>query len=503
MTEVAEHWKRGDYQNVIQILQRAQRQLPGNEQIALQLGLTYAMTYDFSAAEQQFELVAGRSKDPSSSWLAIGHQWLKVRQYERGRKCFEQVLAGDRGSIIAQLRLAEFYERQRNLPLAIECAERALHQNPADASALLIRAKLHRLTKQFAEGEKLLRSVLANPNCRSIHPGSFDELGILLDAQGRYDEAMAAFMEGKALCAAEAVKPLAQLKLKQAARKQLGEKFSHTVIERWRKQGKSDFQPQRNIALLAGHARSGTTLLEYVLDSHPSVVSADETFVFSNRTHLAFAQARSCQAPVLTITESLSPRTIRQLRSDYFRGIESYLGESVGERVLVDKNPALTPDIPEFIRIFPEAKLLIALRDPRDICLSCFMQSARLNPDSASWLSLEGTIDNYVSLMGLWLKLKPAVSEFAIEVRYEDIVQNLENNAQRVLEFLNLPWDPRVLKFNEHAQNKIVRSPTFNEVAKPLYQSSVGRWRNYEKYFAPYLHKLTPFLSAFGYADHQ
>jgi hypothetical protein len=84
-------------------------------------------------------------------------------------------------------------------------------------------------------------------------------------------------------------------------------------------------------------------------------------------------------------------------------------------------------------------------------------------------------------------------------VRYEDLVDNLEPSARRVLDFLGLAWDARVMCFNEHAGSKIVRSRTFAEVTKPLYRGSVGRWKNYQRYLKPHLPKLAPLLRAFGY----
>jgi hypothetical protein len=101
--------------------------------------------------------------------------------------------------------------------------------------------------------------------------------------------------------------------------------------------------------------------------------------------------------------------------------------------------------------------------------------------------------------MGLWAAWKPCLGDLAIEVRYEDLVENLEASARRVLDFLGLAWDERVMRFHEHASSKIVRSPTFAEVTKPLYRASIGRWKNYQKYFEPHLHKLAPLLRAFGY----
>jgi hypothetical protein len=86
-----------------------------------------------------------------------------------------------------------------------------------------------------------------------------------------------------------------------------------------------------------------------------------------------------------------------------------------------------------------------------------------------------------------------------IEVRYEDTVNNLESVARRTLEFLDLPWDDRVLAFNQHARSKVVRSPTYADVGQPVYKSSLGRWRNYKKYLEPHLAVLEPYIRAFDY----
>jgi hypothetical protein len=84
-------------------------------------------------------------------------------------------------------------------------------------------------------------------------------------------------------------------------------------------------------------------------------------------------------------------------------------------------------------------------------------------------------------------------------VRYEDMVDDLGAVARRTLEFLDVPWDERVLAFNEHAKGKIVRSPTYADVGKPIYKTSQGRWRHYQKLFEPHLATLEPFAKAFGY----
>jgi hypothetical protein len=179
--------------------------------------------------------------------------------------------------------------------------------------------------------------------------------------------------------------------------------------------------------------------------------------------------------------------------------MESFIGQPIGDRLLLDKNPALTPDIAAICRILPETQFLIMLRDPRDVCLSCFMQPAPVIPDTVPWLSLEETIKHYVLLANFWLSLKPCLGSAALEVRYEDLVDDLEGGARRALEFLGVSWDERVLRFNEHAQSQTVRSPTYAEVTRPIFKTAIGRWRHYQKYFEPHLEQLAPTLRALGY----
>ena len=191
---------------------------------------------------------------------------------------------------------------------------------------------------------------------------------------------------------------------------------------------------------------------------------------------------------------------LRQVRENYFRSMELHLGNPIGNRVLIDKNPGIHVLMPAFIRIFPEIKLLVALRDPRDVVLSCFMQAhLPISTGSVTFLNLEDTVETYTRVMGIWLTLKPLLKNPHLEVRYEDVVDDLEPVARKTLDFLGAPWNDRVLGFDEHARKKLVRSPTYADVTKPVYKSAVGRWRNYQKYLEPHLEKLEPFVKAFGY----
>ena len=143
--------------------------------------------------------------------------------------------------------------------------------------------------------------------------------------------------------------------------------------------------------------------------------------------------------------------------------------------------------IPAFVRIFPETRFLIALRDPRDVVLSRFMLPQPVDPGTAAFSSLEGTVEDYTCIMSLWRTLAPLMPSPYLEVRYEDMVEDLESVARKTLNFLGVSWDDRVLGFDEHARKKMVRSPTYADVTQPVYKRAVGRWRNYQKYLEPHL----------------
>jgi hypothetical protein len=146
-------------------------------------------------------------------------------------------------------------------------------------------------------------------------------------------------------------------------------------------------------------------------------------------------------------------------------------------------------------------KMLIALRDPRDVVLSCFMQKVPLTAISSNWLSLADAAGYYARTMQTWLAVRGLTNSPWLEFRYEDVVADLEREARKILDFLGLPWDEKVLKFYEHAREKMVRSPTYQDVTQPVYSKSVGRWQHYDKHFEPVLETLQPFVNEFDYAE--
>ncbi len=504
-------WNQREFQQSIETLERASELDPANARILLDLGSTYGLRYNYAAAERCFEKAVRVAMRKTEALAAAGERCCHFNQYEMAERFFQRVVAQKDALPKALVKLAEIHERLRQLDTANELVERALHSDAHYALALLAKSRLDREAGRLEDAEKTLRSFLseAKPDMgqqgwyelseADTHIRGWYELGGVLDRLGRYDEAMAAFLEAKALLRPTAGRLIAAQQSSYGRIDVMKAGLSAEMLQRWFDFGQS-LQPPYRLALLGGHPRSGTTLLEQVLDSHPDIVSAEETTIFRDDGCFFFTRRSLQDIYKLPVMESARSDVLLESRKRYFQSVEQFLQQPVGNRLLLDKNPSLTLLIPNLIRVFPEIKFLVALRDPRDVCLSCFMQAFRpLGEPTSSYLSLEGTVEEYTVMMGLWTTLKPLIKNPFLEVRYEDMVNDLESVARRTLEFLGAPWDARVLGFDEHARKKVVLSPTFAEVTKPVYKGAVGRWRHYQKYFEPHLEKLEPFVKAFGY----
>jgi tetratricopeptide (TPR) repeat protein len=494
-----ESWKRRDFQPYFEAMERASKSDPANHRILLDLGLAYGMRYEYAGAERCLEKAVRVAPNKSEALVMAGTHCRNFNQYEMARRFFERAVEQPGVTAETMVKLGELCERLRLPDQAGKLVDRALQMDGRCGLALLVRARLDRAAGRLEQAEKLIRPMLADsdPQTWSTRIRGWYELGAILDREERYNEAMAEFLEAKALIRPNATRFLSSQQSVRTQVKDAKADITSEVLSRWSEAGAS-LQPARRLALLCGHPRSGTTLLEQVLDSHPEIVSAEETPVFFE-TYLDLKRGFPDDARMLSVLESASPALLREARASYARCVESLLGRPLGEKLLVDKNPSLTLLIPAVVRVFPETKFLAALRDPRDVCLSFFMQPLPLNVASASYLTLEGTIEEYTVLMGIWRAMAARMPNPSIEVRYEDMVADLETVARKALQFLGVAWDPRVLRFDEHARQKLVRSPTYADVAKPISSGAIGRWRNYQKHLEPWLRKLEPFVKAFGY----
>jgi hypothetical protein len=333
----------------------------------------------------------------------------------------------------------------------------------------------------------------------NVKQSSRHQLAVVLDETGHYAEALRCLAEAKSFLRQSANIAKLEQTYDQAdrRRRQLLADLTPEMIRRWQHEETSPSGPCP--AFLGGHPRSGTTLLEQILGAHPQITAFDEPTAFTQEILEQLAPLEN--APTLTVTalNQLSEARRSRFRQRYLKNLGREDRPLSDAGIFLDKNPSHTASLHLWLRIFPRVKVLIALRDPRDVIISCYFQNLPLNATSANFLSLDRAVKHYTDLMDVWLRLRELGGFDWIESRYEDIVENLEAEGQKVTKFLGLTWSPQQADFHEAARKKHVFAPNYNEVTRPVYRSAMGRWQHYAEALAPHQERLAPYCRAFGY----
>jgi tetratricopeptide (TPR) repeat protein len=503
LTKVANQaWNFNQRYKTITLLNEALRRDPSNPDILLSLATACGKQRHYDkAAEELLARLLALAPRKASIHRRVANVYATIDRPERAIECYRRSLELNRDTAVTVptlLELAGLYERRHELNDARAVVQEALVREPNNEDAQLQQAVLDRRGGDVAQAESRLRGLVAD-NARTwpTRAQAGYELAQLLDDAEQYDAAFDALVASKRLIAPHAAPHRQQNQITLERNQQLIESLDKSVYEKWQERAASD-TPYR-FAVLTSHPRSGTTLVEQMLDSHDQLISCDEFDVFTQWIFLPIVRKFPPSATLLQILDNVPPLVRQRARETYWKQTEAIFDAPIGERMLLDKNPGMMILFPIVNWAFPEMKMLIALRDPRDVVLSCFMQKVPLTPISSNWLNLADAAEYYARSMQTWLAVRSLTTSPRVEFRYEDVVADLEREARKILEFLGLPWDERVLKFYEHAREKMVRSPTYKDVTQPVYHKSVGRWRHYARHFEPVLPKLEPFIKEFGY----
>ena len=245
---------------------------------------------------------------------------------------------------------------------------------------------------------------------------------------------------------------------------------------------------RRSPIFIVGMPRSGSTLLEQILASCPDVHGSGELSCVSTVAEEAFRLQRR---PFPLCVPDLSPEDLRRMGSRYAELAHAHAPEV---RYVTDKMPANFFYLGLIRLMLPHAKIIHAMRDPMDSCFSCY---ARLFADDKQAFSYDlGSLGRYyvryAELMKHWHAVLPAGS--ILDVRYEDLVDDTEQEARRVLAYLDLPWDDACLEF--HRNKRRVRTASAAQVQKPIYRTSLARWSHFAHQLGPLSNLLQPYRNA-------
>lgn len=449
-------------------------------------GSAAAGTGDFVLADHIWQKLVNIDPNNAQMLWQLAGEYAKLSLFGKAGALYAKAAALEPQNLQIQLSRTSHLSRTAGTAEARVALKKCLELDSGSEWSRFYSAHIGRFENNLTEAERGFRELLAaQPRDPQLLSSCHLELARILDSARRFDEAMVHLKESKKI-ATQFINVEAEGKaVDQRREKVLGatRALPKDILEKWSaafpSQSRAAVPP---VAFLGGHIRSGTTLIERIIDAHPAVAAYDESWAFQTIVPLINVQSPEIPAEKLNF-----------LRQRYVKNLTADTGLPEG-KTLLDKNPGGTTSLPGLLRAFPELRVLIALRDPRDVLVSSYF----IRPTHVIHLSLERMAQNYTTVMDVWLAVREWKGLKWMETRYEDVVADLEKEGRRVTDFLGLEWHESQARYYEGNREKGVKN--YNEVTKPVYTKAMGRWRAYEKHLAPVLPILEPYCKLFGYS---
>ncbi|MGH7105115.1 MAG: tetratricopeptide repeat-containing sulfotransferase family protein [Acetobacteraceae bacterium] len=409
--------------------------------------------------------------------------------------CYERALALDPRQAMALAGLANINCGRGAYSEARLWADKALAVMPGLTDAVVILAAIEQGQGELRRAEARVRELLGNGDLtipQRAHAQGL--LGDILDSAGGYEEAFAAYSGCN-----EMLRRLHADRYESALEyaRDLRGWLEKSPIEAGRAStahAGGDHGPSAHIFII-GFPRSGTTLLDVVLAGNPAVVSLSERELLVDAVH-AFMRRPEDFAGLARA----SPATLARLRQAYWARVAAEGVDTAGKS-FVDACALNSLKLPIIARLFPRAKILYAVRDPRDVVLSCFTHRFGISAPTFELLTIGGAASYYDAVNRI---VTEATSRLALEiclVRHEDLVTAFAREMVRICQFLALEWHPAMGDFALRSRQRGEALPSMDELLRGIGTEGLGRWRNYRPHLEPVRELLEPWARRFYYGD--
>jgi Flp pilus assembly protein TadD len=346
----------------------------------------------------------------------------------------------------------------------------------------------------YADAAALYQRVLACAIDEESQASAVFGLASARDRQGQYPEAWKALQKAHAIQLEIARNVVPELLAADSRPLQMtGGNIEHGTHADWKPLPSPG--GRQSPVFVVGFPRSGTTLLEQMLDAHPDFQSMDERAYIHELIEGMELVGQRYPADLANLTQTDAD----QLRSVYRSRVGGVLPD-LGERRLVDKNPLNMLCLPMIMRLFPHARIILCLRHPCDVLLSCSMQPFRSPAFMVLCSSLQRLAQGYAMAFEQWYHDVGVFAPHVLEWRYESVVSQFDDQVARLGEFLEATDTSPMKRFAEYARDKrFISTPSYAQVTEGLHHRAVGRWQNYREQLEPVLPVLRPWIDRLGY----
>ncbi len=447
----------------------------------------HAILKELGREEPALEAIEAASKrDPADLelLLALASQRLNLLHTEAAEEAYRKAVEREPGNSLANLGLAVVFELTNRTGELSNLVDEAQKRGVGEDVLNFIRAFDYRRQKKFDEGLAALEKVPDElETARRCHL-----LGQLEEGAGHYDEAFAAFARMNEIQRGDPSRPEERAAAYRTVVRNQREAISAEWLKGWREDASKSDRPSP--AFLVGFPRSGTTLLDTMLMGHPNVEVLEEEPTLLKASKIL---------PFDALADA-SDQQIEEARSKYFRVASERTPLAPG-KLLIDKNPLSMNALPTIRRLFPDARIILALRHPCDVVFSCYATNFKLNDGMSNFLGLDTAAELYDLSFSYFEKAQGLLGLPVHTVVYENVVGDRESELRSLLDFLDLEWSDDVLDHESTALSRgRIKTASYAQVAQPIYSQAAGRWTNFRTHLEPVLPVLEPWVAKFGYS---
>lgn len=491
-------WSReeaGDYASAHRLLREALALSPGDVAVLGAIGAVLRKEHRLDEALAVLDRAVAAEPRHSAAWLERGYTLEALRAEAAATESYRRALAVDPNLAPAWGKLADIAAKKGDRDTAEACARRALAIDPVNPSATFAVAVMEIEAGDGAQAAARLERLKGTALKPDDRTRTLTLLGDALDKQGRYPEAFAVWAEAQRNFRA-AFAPLLEPGPGRPSHRSFIDAIAAQVESAPPMARPAPPPPAAGAAaghvFLLGYPRSGTTLVENILASAPGVVALEEHDTLADTDGVLVANDGA-----MPDLDALDPALLADLRARYWSRVGRMAGE-VNGRIFVDMNPFNGIKLPIIARLFPDARILVMRRDPRDVVLSCFRINFTPSAGTYAFSDLEETARHYDSLMRLIELCRARLPLAFHEVRYDRLVADFEPTVRAMAEFAGIAWTEDFHAFDQTARERGVRTASATQVRRGLYDGG-GRWRRYEAELAPALPILAPWVERFGF----
>lgn len=471
-----------DYDAALAAGQDALRLKAQNPEALAYIGSIYIEQKKFDQAFEALRRSLAINPNKAETYNMLGRAFFESNQGEKALECYRKAISlkadfadpyNNMGTCLKEFGRFDEALAAFNQSLAIQPDLVGAYVNLVDTKKFRSNDDTHLVAM-----ERFAATINTLPEDRQMH--LHFGLAKAYDDLKRYDEAFKHMLEGNAI-------KRRTLSYDEGAVLDYFERVKAVVTaDVVREKAGGGYHTNQPIFVL-GMPRSGTTLVEQIIASHPAVKGGGELKDINDTINSVRGRDGN-QAPYPEFVPVLSMSELAAFGETYARRLEK---RAPGAPRITDKMPSNFYYLGLIHLALPDAKVIHANRNPVDTCVSCFSKLFAGEQSQTYDLSELGRYYRaYYGLMEHWRRVLPPGA--FLDVQYEDVVDDIEGQARRILDYCGLEWNPRVLDF--YRNDRPVKTASASQVRQPIYGSSVARWRNYEKFLGPLLQELGPLV---------